>query len=335
MPAPSTAIERVELGATYSEFDLTMSRRGFIGHNVMTPRMTPIQAATVPQIPLEQLLQSKTGNETARAPGSTYSRGRWEFDQYKYATQEYGWEEPVDDREAAMYRDFFESDQIAADRATDFLLRQYEVTIAGTAMNTSLFATTAAAGVWTDVANGVPISDMLNIVEVIEDASGISVNGAAMDRSVFRNARETDQIVDRLKFWGGDDPKAITVMALAEMFELRFLLVAGIPERGSSFAGVAIQNTAPEGGRTLARIWDQDKVFVGQMAMSQDPRETCIGRTLMWSAENAGIGGDDTLAVIMEQYREEVTRSTVTRARMDYDIVPLTLEAGRILTGVA
>ena len=52
MVMASTAIYRLELSATFYEFDLEMSRRGFIGPRVLRPRMVGIQAADVGKIKL-------------------------------------------------------------------------------------------------------------------------------------------------------------------------------------------------------------------------------------------------------------------------------------------
>ena len=74
--------------------------------------------------------------------------------------------------------------------------------------------------------------------------------------------------------------------------------------------------------------------MVACVAVTDDPQEPCVGRTFLWNEENAGVGTDEELAVIVEEYREEGVRGSVIRARNDRDIVIMYKEAGHLLSNV-
>ena len=109
MPSPTSALstQRPDLAASLEEFDLMMDAEGFIGHRALPVTPVASQAGSFGKIPIEQLLQNR---ETSRAAGSGYNRGNWEFEPATYATEEHGLEEPVDDREAAMYANYFDAE---------------------------------------------------------------------------------------------------------------------------------------------------------------------------------------------------------------------------------
>ena len=326
MPVPSTAIKRVELGATFAEFDLDMSRKGFIGNQLFRPRMSAIQSGDVPLIPLEALLQLQS---TKRAAGASYKRGQFEYTSYSFATEEYGWEEPLDDRTLRIFRDLIEAESIAASRAMDFILREYEISVSAIASSTTTWTgaplTTAAVALWSNTATGVPVTDIHAAIEKVKNSGGVYPNTVVMNDRQMRNCTDTDQIISRLKFWGGDDPKNLTASVLSELFQVRRILVSNF----------ALKNTANEAvNAVIANIWPDTDIMIGRYAETEDPMETCVGRTIMFSEESAGPGGDDGIAVIAEEYREERTRSRILRMRTDYTLVTLYKEAAHRISGI-
>ena len=326
MAVPTTAIQRTELGSTFNEFDLAMSRGGFIGQRVLRPRMSATQSAAVPLIPLEEQLQQQ---KTQRAAGARYQRGQFEWTNYSFATKEYGWEEPIDDRTLAIYRDLIEAEAIHASRCQDFVMREYETKVVATVYDTAVWtgaALTTPVGVkWNVPATAVPITNVFAGIDKVKASGGHKPNGLTMNDSQLRDVIRTAQVVDQLKFWGGDDPKNITPVMLAELFQLEFLLVANF----------SLKNTAnPSAAGVIADIWDSTMVMLGRFAVTDDPAETCIGRTIMFSEESAGPGTDEPIAVTMEEYRDEPVRGSVMRSRTDYDLVVIFKECGHLLTNI-
>lgn len=322
MVMPSAAITRYELSLPFSEFDLAMNMRGFIGPRVLRPRLVSIQAASIGKIPLEQLLQQR---DTNRAPGAGYPRGDFEFTTFSYATQEYGWEEPLDDRTLAVFRDMIDAEAVHTDRAVHVVCESYERAVAAAVYNTSTWTgatlTTAITHEWDDSTNAKPSDDVIAAKEKIRALSGLEANALILNKSQFEWLCVTDQMLDRVKYTQRAD-LATMVNAVADCLGVEYLLVSG------GFTNSAnAQATA-----SMARLWSNEYMMVCRIARTDDPREPCIGRTFMFTEENAGVGTDEALALITEEYRDENVRGSVIRVRNDRDIVIMYPEAGHLLS---
>lgn len=324
MPSPATSLAtlRPDLAESFMEFDLMAEMAGYVGTRVFPVVEVARQAGNFGKIPLEQLLKNR---ETKRAPGAGYSRSNWTFDDAAYACMEHGAEEPVDDREAEMYADYFDAEVIAAQRAMADVLRNAEKRIADAVFNTTTWTgaslTTGITHEWDDATNAVPITDVEAAVRKIYDNSGLWANALVINRKVFRNLRLCDQIRERITSDGAGSselPGNITVQQLAQAFDLDFVIVAG----GS-------RNTANEGQTaSISQIWSDEYAMVCRVATTSDFREPCIGRTFHWGADGSSIGGT------VETYREEAVRSDIVRVRHDVDEIVLYAEAGHLLSNI-
>jgi len=323
MPSPtsSLATQRPDL-ATFLEFDLESEKSGYISTQVMPVQNVVSQSGSFGKIPIEQLLQQR---ETRRAPGAGYARGSFTFGTATYATEEHGAEEPVDDREAKMYAEYFDAEQVSTMRAFSAVLRNAEERTADAIFNTTTWTgsslTTALTNEWDDATNAVPLTDVEAAVQKIYDNSGLWANALVINRKVFRNLRNCDQVIERIQSAGaGDATKAsdVTVQMLAQAFDLPFIIVAGTSK-----------NSALEGqAATPTQIWSGEYAMICKVATGMDMREPCIGRTFHWSDDGSNIGGT------VESYRDEVIRGNVIRVRHDVDEVVLYPQAGHLLSNV-
>lgn len=320
MPSPSSSLAtlRPDLAESFMEFDLAMDAQGFISNQVFPVVEVAQQSGNFGKIPVEQLLQSR---DTKRAPGSGYARGNFTFDDATYACQEHGAEEPVDDREAAMYRDYFDAELIASQRAYSAVLRNAEQRVADALFNSSTFTPTSVSNEWDDATNATPLTDVEAAVQSIYDASGLWANSLIINQKVFRNLRNCDQVIDRINSAGAGSPSKasdVTMQMLAEVFALDRIIVAG-----------ASKNTAKEGqDASISQIWSGEYAMVAKIATSSDFREPCVGRTFHWSADGSSIGGT------VETYRDESVRSDITRVRHDVDEIVLYPEAAELLDNI-
>lgn len=327
MPSPSSSLatQRPDIAESFTEFDLEVNLGGFVGTKVLTVLDgLQAQSGTFGKIPVEQLLQHR---DTKRAPGSGYARGNWKFETATYATEEHGAEEPVDDREAKMYADYFDAEVIAALRARSAVLVNAEQRIADAVFNASTWTggslTTAITNEWDSnhTTDAVPIDDVEAAVQKVYDGSGLWPNALVINRKVFRNLRNLDQIIERIHASGAGSPaKAsdITEAMLAAVFDLEYVIVAG----GS-------KNSAKEGQAVSpAQIWSSEYAMVCRIATSRDMREPCIGRTFHWSEDGSNILGQ------VESYRDESVRSDIIRVRHDVDEIILYPQAGHLLSNV-
>lgn len=321
MPSPTSALStlRLDLAESFMEFELEAQRRGFIADRVLPVVEVMKQAGNFGKIPIEQLLQQR---DTARSPGSGYARGKFTFGKATYTCEEHGAEEAIDDREAAMYRDYFDAEQISTQRALDVVLRNAEIRAAALIFNATTWTsnTTAVTNEWDDLVNAVPLTDVEAAVQAVWAASGLWPNVMIIDRKVFRNLRNCEQIIDRIKYAGIMDPAAgnITAAAMAQVFDLDEIIIAGSPK-----------TTAIEGQDTvIAGIWDDEYAMLCRVATSQDMREPCIGRTFHWGDDGSALRGT------FETYREEKVRSDIVRVRHDVDELVLYVEAGHLLSNI-
>jgi hypothetical protein len=322
MPSPTTALAtlRPDLAQSFQQFDLLADQAGFIGYRVIPPIDVQRQAGVFGKIGIEQLLQNR---QTNRATLAGYNRSRWQFTNDSYTCQEYGAEEVIDDREENMYANYFEAEQVAAARALDVVLRNGEVRVAAAIINTAVWTgaslTTAVGVPWSTPATAVPLTDIEGAVQKVYTNSGIWPNAIVLSRKNFRNLRNVVQIVDRIKYAGFQDPRAgnITVEAMAQAFDLKYVIVAG-----------STKNTANEAqAASLSSIWDDTKAMVCRVAETNDIREPCIGRTFHYTEDGSTIGGT------MESYRDETVRADVIRVRNDVHEKILYVQMGHLLTG--
>ncbi len=321
MPSPSNSLAtlRPDLAASFMDFDLAMDRNGFVGLDILPVIEVDRQFGTYGRIPLAQLLQNR---DTLRSPGSGYSRGQFTFETQTFNCTEHGAEELVDDREATMYRDYFDSEQISAMRALDAVVRGHEIGALAAIINAGIGTTGVGNGAWTGGASSTatPIEDVNAACVSMWQASGLWPNAMVIERRCFRQLRIIGEIVSQLKYAGYTNPtaKSITAEVLAQVFDIKYLFIAG-----------SAKNSADEGQTaTIASIWDQTKAMVCRVAETDDPKEPCVGRTFHWGEDGSSIGGT------VESYRSEERRSDVIRVRHDVDVEIIYPQAAWIITGV-
>ena len=86
MPAPSTAITRLDLSFGYGEFNLIGNLKKFIGLRVLPPLAVALEASDFLKIVLASYLTKV--EDTRRAPKSTYARDDWEWTKDSYVVDE-------------------------------------------------------------------------------------------------------------------------------------------------------------------------------------------------------------------------------------------------------
>ena len=320
MPAPSSSLAtlRPDLGGSLMEFDLAMNQQGFIASKVLPVIESAQQAGTYGRIPLEQLLQNR---ETRRAPSGGYSRSKWTFQPASFACEEHGAEEPIDDRQAQIYREYFDAELVATQRAYSAVLVNQERRVADLLFNPTTYSGSALytdiSTVWTD-ANAKPIDDINSATRKVYDSTGLLPNALVVNYWVYRTLRANAQIIDAIEASGaGNAAKAmdVTLQMLAQVFDLPYILVAGGSRNGANEG----QAAAPQ------QIWSSSFAMVCRVAESNDISEPCVGRIVHWGEDGSSIGGT------VETYRDESVRSNVVRVRHDVDELIQYTEAAHLL----
>ncbi len=224
-----------------------------------------------------------------------------------------------------MYADYFDVEVICALRARSAVMINAEQRVADAVFNTTTWSggalTTAVTNEWDDAPNATPITDVEAAVQKVYDGSGLWANALVINRKVFRNLRNCDQVIERINSSGAGSPSKpsdVTEAMLAAVFDLPNIIVAG----GS-------KNTAKEGqAATPGQIWSGEYAMVCVVANSNDMRQPCIGRTFHWSADGSSITGT------VETYRDETIRGDVVRIRHDVDELLLYAQAGHLLSNI-
>lgn len=318
MPRPTSILQRPELSTIAYEFMLQSDRAGFIGSKIMPLFKVANQSADYPVIPPEAFLKIP---ETLRSPRSNYARGDWKFETATYTTHERGWEEPVDDVEANLYRRYFDAEVIATERAVDVLMRGHEKRVADVLMNTgNAIGNTGVSVAWSTAATCTPKADVKKAITNMRTASGVTPTHVVMSKSVFDNVMVAKEIKDYLQYTtphllnGVDAQKAM----LAAYFGVDDILV-----------GSSMMDSAKKGKEAvLTDVWSSSYVALAKLSTGgNDLREPAFGRTFMWSMESPN-------EVNVESYREESRRCNIIRVRNYLDEVVVFKGALYILTGV-
>jgi hypothetical protein len=281
------------------EFDLAADRQGFVGNRVFPVIEADKPSGTFGTIPVEQLLKTPATRRQSRAG---YPRGKWTFEDQSYATAEYGWEEPVDDRDENFYGDYFDAEMVSAEIARDIVLRAHEIRAAAAIYDTGTFTPTAITNEWDDYANATPCDDLETEIQAFFLASGLWPNAILINRIQFRNLRMCEQVIDKIAGQGAGaavKPKDITSTMLAGVFDVDEVIVAG-----------SAKNAANEGvTMDIDNIWSSEYAAVLRVARTKNIKEPCVGRTIHWGRDGSQIGGT------METYRDETVRADIVRCR--------------------
>jgi hypothetical protein len=316
-PTAATTLQRPDLGAIAYEYNAEASQRGFIGQVILPVFDVPEQSADYPKIPIEALIKIQ---DTKRAPRANYARSDYEFKTGTYACEEHGWEELVDDVEAALYRRYFDAEEVAIKRAVDIINRGKENRIGAMIFNSGNFTVADVAIAWNTPATAVPRTNVIAGRQAMRAASGLEPNVGVCSKKVFETFLLTAEIKDALKY---TNPIEIGGFEAQKRVAAMYL---GLDE---ILVGNAIKDTAKKGqAASLGDIWDDE--YFGLFKVSSggnDLREPVVGRTFLWTADSPGL-------LVTEQYREEKKRSNVYRVRENLDEAFIFQGAGYLLGNI-
>ena len=340
MATPTTAITRLDLSMSFSEFNAAMNRSKYIGHKVFPPMSVGEESMTFRVMPTEAMMPPI--EDTKRAPKAGYKRDNWEWGTDSYKTEEHGVEEITDDRQIKMYGEV-NAEAINRDRALQRVAQAYEATCASLAFDTGYFTgdytvdiDAAADGLlgdpWSTKATADPIGDMDALRQLFIDNCGHAPNALVLEETALLAILRTARVEELTKYTGQLDSLTMRnlVPQLQDLFRLEKIVVAE----------AAVKNTAGLGVTTpvFARLWDSTKALLCRIYDGPDIEapEPFLGRTIMWSEEAGPLPGadGDGIGVLVEEYREEQRRGGVIRARTDYTVKRFYKPAGMLLTNV-
>lgn len=313
-----TEIARPDLGMIAFETIMEAEKSGFIANELMPIREVQNKKGSYPKMEIENMF--KPPGSLKRAPRGKYKRDDWEFDRGTYECADEGFEAPLDDEEREMYKNDFDAEVIASNRATFKLLLGDEIIVADMLLNTTNITTNqAAAAAWSTAASATPRVDVMALKKKMRNNRGILPNAMAIAKSLFDELFLTSEIKDAFKYTnpieigGFEAQKRI----MAQYFGLDKIQV-----------GNAIKDTAKPGKTaSLTDVWDSTLCGLFRVAISEDMQEPAIGRTMLWT-------GDSPQSLIAEEYRENESRCWIHRSRHNTDKVFVFTGAGGLITGV-
>jgi hypothetical protein len=316
MPQPNTTAQRADLGMVAYEYMLDAAQRGFIGLNIFPVFDVTEQSADYPVIPIEALLKTK---DTSRSRRGNYNRDDYEFEFGTYACIEHGWEEPVFDDEAKIYKRFYDLEEVAVKRAVDILLRDHEKRVATEVFNTSNLGNGAVTTEWDTSASCTPYDDVNDAKVTAYNTYGIMPNSISMSWEVamnvlksddFRNSLQYTMPVERMNY-------SAKVAALKDFFDVTYINI-----------GNGLYDSAKKGqSKSLASIWDDEYVLLHSTVYENDIRTSQLGRTFLYTPDSPDI-------MTTEQYREDQTRANIYRVRHHTDEEFIQKGAGYLLTNI-
>lgn len=317
---------RPELGASLEQFDVVAAQGGMVGLQIAKPKSVPIQNGYIGMRTLAELMQDDL--VTDRAPGAAYGRSGQKFTNFTFATKEFGHEEVIDDRESKLYSSYLDADLAAAQRIQGVLMRRLEVEAATALQDTSSTftgsLTDASGAVWTTVGTDIP-AEVEEAMLDFRTNSGMLPNVMVVGYPVWRAMLRNTAIVDRLKYWGGNDPNigamAANTQMVAKALGIDRIIVAGMMKNSSIYGQAA----------SLSNIWDNTKAGFYRIAETDDIKEPCVARTFIWTEDGANADG----SVVFESYRDESRRGRVIRGRQESQVKVIYDKLGFILTAVS
>lgn len=327
VPTSSQATLRPDL-ATFMQLDLEMQRRGYVATRLMAPFEVPNAFGPFKLIKLKSLL-AQANADTKRSAKGGFNQGEYEFDEASYSTKEYGWKEPIDDTERAMYANFLDMEEVAAMRAWEVLLNGLEARVIAKAIDATVTASRSAAAtaVWTNHASAVPMDDVQAARRAVWLRTGRRPNTVCMAYEDFEDCRRCAQVTDAIAAKGSGDrikPQDINAAMLAQVFDVEQVVVAD-----------AIKNTANIGQTaSISSLWPEGKVFLGVTSNSIDFKSPCFGRIMHWGGAGSRISANESMIGTVDQYRDEDMLSDVIRVRHQTDENVLYAEMAQVITGV-
>lgn len=259
---------------------------------------------------------TRTAADIRRAPGSEYYRRQSAFTVDTYACQEYGLEEAIDDGDKLEAERYFQVEQTKANSCMFQLMQQQELRIKTLIESTALFTSgyqQAVATKWNTAGSATPTYDLAKAKNKLVINSGVA--GAmgqklvlGMSYALYEYLVNVTEIKNCLGLSGNG-------VILGKVTKQQIAAILGVDE--------IVVSTAQASGSDM---WDKQYAYLFYVSDSSDWGVPRLGNSLVWSADAPGNS-------LVENYRDESTRSDIVRVRQHIDEKVINVRNGILLTG--
>jgi hypothetical protein len=298
--------------------DALMTDRWFRGAQLAPPLAVEEQAGQYPQIKINEAnLMRDVARPRQR--GTDYVRITGQLTRGNYETQEYGFEQAIDDDDAADNSRFFDlATRLTLARTRQLQLR-HEKIVRDTLFNTANFAVITAATAYTQA--NIATFDVADDVEAaLNEISGRGENPdqrsvAAIPEAVFRRIRASTRLQNRVRGIASSDTQlSLTEQQVAEALGVGQVVVLKARE-DTSRQGAA--------SSTISQIWPNTYIWVGIVDSSANALDSAV-RTLFWSKSTPQV-------FTVEQYREDSVRAEILRVRGHWAVHVANANRGQLI----
>lgn len=294
----SYATPRLDLGVGFMEY--LADSNEFVGLQILSRFDSQIRAANFAKISRKGLLQNPDVKREMRAK---YQRIETSASDDDFSCKEYGAEIPLDDGERALYAKDFDAEMVSTKAVGRAVLLAHEKRCAAAVFNTTTWTgsalyTDVSSTPWDHATNGKPITDVIAAKEKVRAGTGMKANALIIGQASFEQLLKNEQVIAR--FPGAPIITEAMIRAnLGAIFGLQKLII-----------GSAVYDSASEGATfSGSDVWSDDYCMVARVAEpNASLSEPCIGRSVIWTPDAAE-------ELVMEQYREEQTKSDIFRGR--------------------
>lgn len=279
---------------------LAPESQDFIALSILPRFEVQVKAANFSAVTRASLLER--GGNVKRASGAAYSRSDFGTTDLSYACVERGEEQKLPDDQRNLYAQDFDAEVVAARQAMHKVMLDLEIDVAAQIQNTTTWTSsdlTTNGDTWSTISSDI-IGDVISAAEIVAGNTGLQPNTLIVSRATFANMLKNTALRANI------NPTQIPRLDMMPE------LIAGILGLERILVGRGVYNSNAEGlANSSTDIWSASYATVAHLPKEGSGLESPgLGRTFSWVLDAPDAGG-----VVVEEYREEQTRSTIYRAR--------------------
>ena len=298
---PTYAVPRMDLGEAFHEYDPSID--GFIATKVLPPLPVAKEAATMSVITRENLKRA----DAKHSNGAAFNRINLITEDKAYASEDYGLEIQLTDKDRSKYRDDYDAELESSQALAKKIFNELEIRVATAVFNTTTWTNTPLytdnkATPWSTNTTDI-IAQVTAAKEKVRANTGVRADALIIGEPAMNNLLINTVI--RARFPGA-------AVITEEMLRANLAAIFGLTEL---IVGGAVYDSAKE-GQTFSGsdIWNYKYAMVGKIQRGPTRVNPGIGRVMTW--EELTDAAD--IAPVL-QYREEQTASDIFRIQQYLD----------------